>query len=112
MRSFPCSLLKFKNSFVTTAHTVCKPISSLDDSHLPFLKKPVLVILQQDSISSSKTFKLQQFTFLFLQFQLKNENPKETAPQIESKEEEIPEEDVSIEDLKEEELSEKEQEES
>ena len=44
--------------------------------------------------------------------ELKNENPKETAPQIESKEEEIPEEDVSIEDLKEEELSEKEQEES
>ena len=44
--------------------------------------------------------------------ELKNENPKETAPQADLKEDEMTEEDVSIEDLKEEELNEKEQEES
>tara|TARA_Y100001970_G_scaffold268719_1_gene360312 strand:+ start:1149 stop:1664 length:516 start_codon:yes stop_codon:yes gene_type:complete len=43
--------------------------------------------------------------------ELKNDNPKEAAPQIDSQKE-ITEEDLSIEDLKEEELSEKEQEES
>ena len=43
--------------------------------------------------------------------ELKNENPKEIAPQIDSQEE-ITEEDLSIEDLKDEELNEKEQEQS
>ena len=44
--------------------------------------------------------------------ELKNENPKEVSPQIDSKEEEMSQDDVSVEDLKEEELNEKEQEES
>tara|TARA_Y100000590_G_scaffold323241_1_gene366106 strand:- start:328 stop:846 length:519 start_codon:yes stop_codon:yes gene_type:complete len=44
--------------------------------------------------------------------ELKNENPKGAAPQIDSNEEEVSEEDVSVEDLREEELSKKEQEES
>ena len=55
-KSLPTDLLNSKNSSVAKMHTVCTPISSLQVSHEPFLKKPVFGLLQQTSSLLPNTF--------------------------------------------------------